>query len=616
MLAAWGRLVHRHRWRVLVLSFLSLASSIWQITRGGEFDKNPLPRTTESGRAAALIKRELPRTPPLFGLILSHPTLGATDPAFRNAAARTLAPLREDARVARVVSPFVGGTPDLQHVSRDGRRILATVELKSGPSELAALSVGQSESGGAYAALRAKVRSDTLEVVPVRAMAFNHDFTVWALPRRGGASAPSVVVIRAKGRDVISTAVPTDPGAPSVRVWHLLSRGRGPRKGRPLPVDGGLACPADGAYLPVGCHHRVGRSTGAYPVASSRAEPHQAGRMVQLSEEHVMERRTFMALVSGGLLAAPLTAEAQRAARVWRIGTLHTSSEKDEAEHVAALERGLSELGYLAGRNLLFVNRNAGPQMGRLPELATDLVRSGVDVIVTSTNPATLAAKKATTIIPIVMTVGVEPVAAGLVASLAKPGANVTGLTFDVDATQLAAKRLEILKQLLPSVSRVAVLWNPSYGPGTLRFRGTEDAGRKLGITIVSVQLGDRSDAERAFAETRRARAEALTVLSDPAMVARRAEIIELAARHRLPAIYALREWVEDGGLISYATNLSDQWRRAARYVDKLLKGARPSELPIEQPAAFELVINLKTARALGLTIPPSLAARADAMIQ
>jgi putative drug exporter of the RND superfamily len=174
--AAWGRLVHRHRWPVLVLSLLSLAPSVWQIARGGQFDNNPLPRTTESGRAAALIDRELPRTPPSFGLILSHPTRRATDPAFRNAVVRALAPLREDARVARVVSPFHGGTPDPQHVSRDGRRILATVELKSGPSELAALSVGQSESG-AYAGLRAKVRSDTLEVVPVGAMAFYHDFT-------------------------------------------------------------------------------------------------------------------------------------------------------------------------------------------------------------------------------------------------------------------------------------------------------------------------------------------------------------------------------------------------------------------------------------------------------
>jgi putative ABC transport system substrate-binding protein len=328
-----------------------------------------------------------------------------------------------------------------------------------------------------------------------------------------------------------------------------------------------------------------------------------------------VDRRTFLS-GSLALIAVPFAAQAQQTAKIWRIGTLHTSSEKDEAERVAALERGLAELGYLAGRNVLFVNRNAGPQMGRLPDLAADLVRSGVDVIVTSVNPATLAAKKATTTIPIVMTVGVEPVAAGLVASLAKPGANVTGLTFDVDAAQLAAKRLEILKQLLPSVSRVAVLWNPSYGPGTLRFKGTEDAGRKLGITIVSVQLAEGSDAERAFAETRRARAEALTVLSDPAMVARRAEIIELAARHRLPAIYALREWVEDGGLISYATNLSDQWRRAARYVDKILKGSRPSDLPIEQPAAFELWINVKAARSMGLTIPQSLLQRADKVIE
>src|SRR5712691_9342077 len=156
----------------------------------------------------------------------------------------------------------------------------------------------------------------------------------------------------------------------------------------------------------------------------------------------------------------------------------------------------------------------------------------------------------------------------------------------------------------------------PATAPGRCGSREREDAGRKLGITIVSVQLAEGGDAPRAFAETRRARAEALTVLSDPAMVARRAEIIELAARHRLPAMYALREWVEDGGLISYATNLSDQWRRAARYVDKLLKGARPSELPIEQPAAFELWINLKAARALGLTIPQLLLQRADGVIQ
>jgi len=323
-----------------------------------------------------------------------------------------------------------------------------------------------------------------------------------------------------------------------------------------------------------------------------------------------VKRRAFVTGVLA-MVAAPIAAEAGPK----RIGTLHTSSAKDEADRVAALTRGLAELGYVVGRDVVFVNRNAGQHVSRLPELATELVRAGVDVIVASVNPATLAAKKATTTIPIVMTVGVEPIAAGLVTSLAKPDANVTGLTFDVDATQLAAKRLEILRELMPSASRVAVLWNPDYRPGVLRFKGTEEAGRKLGITIVSVQFSEGSDTERAFAEIRRARAEAVTVLSDPVLVGRRAEIIALAARHRLPAIYALREFIEDGGLISYATSLSDQWRRAARYVDRILKGAKPGDLPIEHPAAFELWINAKAARAMGLTIPPSLLLRADQVI-
>src|SRR5262245_39752935 len=316
------------------------------------------------------------------------------------------------------------------------------------------------------------------------------------------------------------------------------------------------------------------------------------------------------------VLAAPLAAEAQQAGKVWRIGILQTSSPKDEVRRVTALEQGLAELGYVAGRNIVVINRNAGQQVARLPEFATELVRAEVDVIVTSTNPATLAAKKATSTIPIVMTVGVEPVTAGLVAGLAKPGANVTGLTFDVDAAQLAAKRLEILKELMPSVSRIGVLWNPAYAPGNLRLKGTEQAGRSLGITIVSVHFSEGSDAEQTFAEIPRVQAEAITVLSDPVVVARRLDITEMAARYRVPAIYALREWVEDGGLISYATSLNEQWRLAARYVDKILKGAKPPDLPVEQPSKFELVINLKTAKALGLTIPQSLLVRADEIIQ
>jgi putative tryptophan/tyrosine transport system substrate-binding protein len=312
------------------------------------------------------------------------------------------------------------------------------------------------------------------------------------------------------------------------------------------------------------------------------------------------------------LVAALSAATAQQASKVWRIGTLHASSSSDEVEHVAALQRGLAELGYLVGRNLRFVNRNAGTQLSRLPDLATELVHSGVDVIVTSTNPTTLAAKKVTTTIPIIMTVGVDPVAAGVVASLARPGANVTGLTFDVDAKQLAAKRMEILKELIPSVSRVAILWNPGYGPGLSRVKGTEEAAHQFGIATISAQLSEPSDLERTFTEIRRARADAVTVLSDPLVVARRAEIVGLAARYRIPAIYALREFVQDGGLISYATSLLDQWRRAARYVQKILNGAKPGELPVEQPTAFELWINTRTAKALGLTIPSALLLRAD----
>jgi len=312
----------------------------------------------------------------------------------------------------------------------------------------------------------------------------------------------------------------------------------------------------------------------------------------------------------------PRPPPAQPAAKVWRIGILHTSSSSNEADRVAALRRGLAELGYADGRNIVLVSRNAGAHTSRLPDLAAELVQSRVDVIVTSTNPATPAAKKATTTIPIIMTVGVDPVAAGLVASLARPGGNVTGLTFDVDATQLAGKRLEILKELIPSVSRVAILWNPRYGPGASRVKGTEDAARQLGIVTVSVPLSEQSAIDRAFADIKRARADAITVLSDPLLVTLRPEITGLAARHRTPAIYALREFVQDGGLVSYATNLSDQWRRAARYVDRILNGAKPSELPVEQPTAFELWINMKSAKALGLAIPPALLIRADRLIE
>jgi putative ABC transport system substrate-binding protein len=332
----------------------------------------------------------------------------------------------------------------------------------------------------------------------------------------------------------------------------------------------------------------------------------------------VITRRVFIASVAGGLLAAPLAVEGQQpGGKVYRVGTLFSASREDAAPRIAALELGLASLGYVPGHNIIFVHRYADDaKLTRVAELAAELVQAGVDVVVTATNPTTTAMMKATSTVPIVMTVGVEPVSAGLVAGITRPGGNVTGLTFDVDPTQLAAKRLEILKELVPSLARAAVLWNPTYGPAGLRFKGTEAVGRQLGIAVISARVTDPGELERAFAEVQRARVQALIVMSDPMTVAQRKRIAELAASHRLPAIYALREFVEAGGLSSYATSLVDQYRRAARYVDRILKGAKPGDLPLEQPTAFELWINAKAARALGLTIPPSLLQRADQVIE
>jgi putative ABC transport system substrate-binding protein len=332
----------------------------------------------------------------------------------------------------------------------------------------------------------------------------------------------------------------------------------------------------------------------------------------------MIDRRTFLGALVSGVLAAPLAAEGQQqAGKVYRVGTLFSASREDAVPRIAALERGLASLGYVAGQNVVFVHRYADDaKLTRVAELATELVQAGVDVVVTATNPTTTAMMKATSTVPIVMAVGVEPVSAGLVASITRPGGNVTGLTFDVDPAQLAGKRLGILKELVPSLARVGVLWNPTYGPGGLRFKGTEDAGRKLGIAVISARVTEPGELEPAFAELQRARAQALIVMSDPMTAAQRKRIAELAASHRLPAIYALREFVEAGGLSSYATSLVDQYRRAASYVDRILKGAKPGDLPVEQPTAFELWINARAARALGLTIPPSLLQRADQVIE
>jgi putative tryptophan/tyrosine transport system substrate-binding protein len=330
----------------------------------------------------------------------------------------------------------------------------------------------------------------------------------------------------------------------------------------------------------------------------------------------VTTRRAFIGTMAGGLLAAPLEAEAQQAAKVPRIGFLlfHLGA-NPHLEH--AFLQGLRDLGYVEGRNLVIEYRDAEGKYERLPALAAELVALKVDVIMTGGTPQALAAKQATKTIPIVFTSAPDPVTSGLVTSLARPGGNVTGLS-NLNA-ELVGKCLEQLKQVVPGVKRVAVLWHPGgLGERTEKdmLKAADVAARTLGVRLQIVQLRGPADFDRAFSGMNRARGDALTVLPNPMLNTERRRLVDLAAKNRLPAVYPGREFVDDGGLMAYGPNFADLFRRAATYVDKILKGAKPADLPVEQPMKFELVINLKTAKALGLTIPPSLLGRADEIIQ
>jgi putative ABC transport system substrate-binding protein len=329
-----------------------------------------------------------------------------------------------------------------------------------------------------------------------------------------------------------------------------------------------------------------------------------------------MERRTFIALVSGGLLAAPLAGEAQQAAKVARIGYLGTNVAAFPQLREAFLQR-LRDLGYVEGRNVVIEYRSAERKPERLPALAAELIALKVDVIVATGTPASLAAKQATRTLPIVFGGVADPVGSGLVTSLAQPGGNVTGLS--LLAPELVGKGLELLKQVVPGVSRVAVLWQPSgSGKRTEQdmLKETEVAARALGVRLQFVEVRGPADFDRAFSDMTRARAGALTVLSSNMFLVERRHLVTLAAKNRLPAVYPLRAFVDAGGLMAYGADLPDSIRRSATFVDKILKGAKPADLPVEQPTKFELVINLKTAKALGLTIPQSVLGRADEVIQ
>jgi len=328
-----------------------------------------------------------------------------------------------------------------------------------------------------------------------------------------------------------------------------------------------------------------------------------------------MDRRTFVGTVACSLLASPLAAVAQPVGKVYRIAHLSGSGQVGSKPFIDAFRQGMRAAGYVEGKNFVLDERYAEGSVQRLPPLARELIESKPDVLLVSTTPGNLAAKAATSTIPIVMVLVADPVGAGIVTGLAKPGGNITGITNIV--AELAGKRLEILKEMIPSASRVAVLINPDSQNAPLQMRSAEAAARSLGIELGPVvAVRNANDLEAAFASAVRERSPAAIRMIDPLVFMLRKETAMLAAKYRLPVIYPSSEDAEAGGLVAYGTNVPEQYRHAATLVDKILRGAKPGDLPVEQPTKFDLVINLKAAKALGITIPQSLLVRADEVIQ
>jgi len=329
----------------------------------------------------------------------------------------------------------------------------------------------------------------------------------------------------------------------------------------------------------------------------------------------MMDRRAFIGTLAGGLLTAPLAVEAQQAAKLWKLGYLDQGAVARSKPYVDGLKQGLHDLGWIEGRNIVFEARFAEGKTDQLPALAAELVRLKMDVIVTSTTPAALAAKHATATIPIVIGFTADPVGSGIVASLAHPGGNITGWTHS--GLELRAKYLELLKEAVPDATRIGVLWDPANQVHRPSLRIIESAAQRLGVDLHLAGVEDPKEMERAFSGLAEKGVQALVVFPDGMFQAKTPQILALAARYRLPALYGLREYAELGGLMAYGANIAKMHRQiSAALVDKILRGARPADLPVAQPIAFDLLINLKTAKALGLTIPPALLARADQVIE
>jgi len=323
-----------------------------------------------------------------------------------------------------------------------------------------------------------------------------------------------------------------------------------------------------------------------------------------------MNRREFVALLSGTAAAWPLTVRGQQSHKVWRIGFIAHRHEK----FYEPLFQRLRELGYEEGRNLIVERRYAQGHAERFQEFADEMVRLNVDIIIVITTPAAQAAKRATNTIPIVHPAAIDPVGTGLVASLAHPGGNLTGLA--VLNAELSAKRLEVLHEVIPRLSHGAVLWNAANPANSLAWAETKNAAHVLAVTLQSYEVRDVNDFDGAFARITQQSPDFLYVLQDALTLQNRNRIIDFANQKRLPSMFVGKEWVEEGGLMSYGDNLPERYRRAASYVDKILRGAKPADLPVEQPTLFELVFNLKTAKAIGISIPSALLSRADELIE
>jgi putative ABC transport system substrate-binding protein len=331
-----------------------------------------------------------------------------------------------------------------------------------------------------------------------------------------------------------------------------------------------------------------------------------------------MRRREFITLLSGSAvwwLLAPPVPQAQQVGKVYRIGYLSNSSSTANPHLFEAFRQGLRELGWVEGQNISIDPRFAEGRSDRLADLAAELVRLKVDIIITTSTPATLAAKNATGTTPIVAANFGDPVGLGLIESLARPNGNITGLSFSV-GVETFGKELELLKEIAPEFRRVAVLSNPTNPYHAPAISNVKVAAQALKVELQLLETRGSNEFDGAFAAMSKERAGALLVVTDPIFVLHRARLADLASKNRLPSMYGMGEYVKAGGLIPYGPNLSDRFRHAATFVDKILKGAKPADLPVQQPTKFELTINLRTAKTLGLTVPPSLLARADEVIE